>query len=384
MKPSPLVTFSAIAIAALGALGGAVYVSRTPEVLKPAAAVPEKPVEAPKPVAVAPVVEAPVVEQPKQIAVAQPEAAPVKPVAEVIALASPSFDAVRVEPTGEAVIAGHADPGAEVTVKYNGAVVGKATANADGSFAIVPDKPLAEGTGALTLEMAKNGEIVASAGSVVVAVKKNAPAMVAKINPVEPTTVTQAAAPAAGAVAEVQLNAVDYDPAGNIVFSGRATPESVVRFYVDNALVGETKADVQGQWRFAGASTIAAGTHTLRADAIDAAGKVASRVELPFLREEVAKVVAAAEPVAITPPEVATAPAATTPETPVVVAAAEAPPIEAIQKIVIQPGNSLWKISRQVYGKGRMFTVIYEANRDQLRNPNKIYPGQILTAPKQN
>jgi nucleoid-associated protein YgaU len=31
-----------------------------------------------------------------------------------------------------------------------------------------------------------------------------------------------------------------------------------------------------------------------------------------------------------------------------------------------------------------MFTIIYEANRDQLKNPNKIFPGQILTAPKQN
>jgi nucleoid-associated protein YgaU len=52
--------------------------------------------------------------------------------------------------------------------------------------------------------------------------------------------------------------------------------------------------------------------------------------------------------------------------------------------LVIQPGNSLWKLSREVYGKGRMYTIIYEANRDQLKNPNKIFPGQILTAPMQN
>jgi nucleoid-associated protein YgaU len=57
---------------------------------------------------------------------------------------------------------------------------------------------------------------------------------------------------------------------------------------------------------------------------------------------------------------------------------------EGPKKLVIQPGNSLWKLSREVYGKGRMYTIIYEANRDQLKNPNKIFPGQILTAPKQN
>jgi nucleoid-associated protein YgaU len=51
------------------------------------------------------------------------------------------------------------------------------------------------------------------------------------------------------------------------------------------------------------------------------------------------------------------------------------------ERIVIQPGHNLWRLSRQIYGKGRLFTVIYEANRDQLRNPNRIYPGQILAAP---
>jgi nucleoid-associated protein YgaU len=66
------------------------------------------------------------------------------------------------------------------------------------------------------------------------------------------------------------------------------------------------------------------------------------------------------------------------------VAAAPVVVEEGPKKLVIQPGNNLWKLSREVYGKGRMFTIIYEANRDQLKNPNKIFPGQILTAPKQN
>jgi nucleoid-associated protein YgaU len=57
---------------------------------------------------------------------------------------------------------------------------------------------------------------------------------------------------------------------------------------------------------------------------------------------------------------------------------------EGPRKLVIQPGNSLWKLSREVYGKGRMYTVIFEANKDLVKNPNRIYPGQILTAPKQN
>jgi hypothetical protein len=50
-------------------------------------------------------------------------------------------------------------------------------------------------------------------------------------------------------------------------------------------------------------------------------------------------------------------------------------------RVVIQPGNNLWQISRVIYGKGVQYTVIYEANKDQIRNPDLIYPGQIFETP---
>ena len=50
-------------------------------------------------------------------------------------------------------------------------------------------------------------------------------------------------------------------------------------------------------------------------------------------------------------------------------------------RIVIQPGNNLWRISRVLYGTGSKFTMLYEANKDQIRNPNLIYPGQVFKTP---
>lgn len=44
-------------------------------------------------------------------------------------------------------------------------------------------------------------------------------------------------------------------------------------------------------------------------------------------------------------------------------------------------GDSLWRISRQLYGAGIRYTQIYEANRGQIRDPDLIYPGQVLVAP---
>jgi nucleoid-associated protein YgaU len=374
----PIAIFTSIAALAAVALGGTVYYNKT--VVAPAPAMTTA--EAPKALEVAPVAEAPA-KVAEETAVALVTPAPVVEAPKPKAIL-PSFDTVRVEASGDAVIAGRAEPDADVTVKLNGDVVGSAKSNADGSFVVVPAKPLAKGTGALTLEVSKNGAVTQSEGSVIVAVKDNAPALVAKIDPVAPTQVVQTGAPAE-APKEVQLTAVDYDAAGNIVFSGKAAPGSIVRFYVDNLSVGEGRADTAGGWSFKGTETVTPGTHSLRADAVDAGGKVVSRIELPFLREEIAKVAAAqvleAAPKAVA--EVSAAPKIE-PETQVAIAPVVAVVEEGPKTLVIQPGNSLWKLSREVYGKGRMFTIIYEANRDQLKNPNKIFPGQILTAPKQN
>ena len=52
--------------------------------------------------------------------------------------------------------------------------------------------------------------------------------------------------------------------------------------------------------------------------------------------------------------------------------------------VIIQPGDYLWKIARKRYGSGPRYTLIYEANRDQIRDPDLIYPGQIFIVPTVN
>jgi nucleoid-associated protein YgaU len=48
---------------------------------------------------------------------------------------------------------------------------------------------------------------------------------------------------------------------------------------------------------------------------------------------------------------------------------------------VVSRGDSLWQISRVTYGTGMRYVVVYAANRDQIRNPNRIYPGQVFVLP---
>ncbi len=317
----------------------------------------------------APVTQAPVEPEIKSAEETQVASAVTPPPVAATKLVPPTFDTVRVEATGDALIAGRAAPGTEVTVKLNGQVLGKTTANQDGAFVFVPDKPLPAGAGTLSLETEAGGTLVASENSVAVAVKEQAKgeALVAVVKPDAPVTVVQA--PTSGEAAKsnkVVLDAVEYDDAGAIVFSGRSNPGSAIRIYVDNALTGEVNADAGGKWSFNGKSAVAPGKHTLRADEVDKSGKVLSRVELPFLREETAKVAATETPSA---------------EPTAIGIVADKGNAAVPQRIVIQPGNNLWRLSRMVYGKGTRYTVIYEANKDQIRNPDLIYPGQIFAMP---
>jgi nucleoid-associated protein YgaU len=87
-------------------------------------------------------------------------------------------------------------------------------------------------------------------------------------------------------------------------------------------------------------------------------------------------VAAAPEPAPATPAE---------PEVPTMVAVSLGDP-EAQRfvsgKAIIRRGDNLWTIARRVYGEGLKYTTIYEANTGQIRNPNRIYPGQVFDLPE--
>ena len=68
----------------------------------------------------------------------------------------------------------------------------------------------------------------------------------------------------------------------------------------------------------------------------------------------------------------------------------DADPVETVAKkelrtgtaVIIRRGDSLWRVARRNYGKGIRYTTIFEANRDQVRDADLIYPGQVLKVPE--
>ncbi|MHA6298051.1 LysM peptidoglycan-binding domain-containing protein [Devosia sp. CAU 1758] len=51
-------------------------------------------------------------------------------------------------------------------------------------------------------------------------------------------------------------------------------------------------------------------------------------------------------------------------------------------KAIIRRGDNLWTIARRVYGEGLKYTTIYQANTGQIRDPDRIYPGQVFDLPE--
>lgn len=258
----------------------------------------------------------------------------------------PSFDVVRVDENGNVVIAGRATPGCEIVVRDGDTEIGRVTADRAGEWVLVPEVPLAAGERQLSLFAECEGAAPVQADRVIaLAVPERDGSVLAVAVPREGSGDAEVLQRPALDGAPVAVGAIDYDDNGNTTLSGVAAPNSTVRVYLNNQLVGTAQADESGRWSLTLDNQVPPGSYNLRVDQVDGDGQVVARSEIPFVR---------AEPLRNLP---------------------------AGRVVIIQPGDHLWRIASQRYGSGFQYTLIYDANKDQIRNPDLIYPGQIFTLP---
>ena len=300
---------------------------------------------------------------PQNAAVAQPQpaaAAPASAPAAKTATASPapakppSFDIVSVDPQGQAVIAGRAAPGDRVRVLDGDRAIGEVTADARGEWVLVPSVPIMPGNRQLNLEatapgggpVRRSGDVVALSVPPPVAAGAS-PSTLAVLLPGDtnqPARVLQPPVPAAPGQ-PLALDSAEYGAGRGLALSGHASPGARLNIYAGDRLLGTATADEAGKWSLLSPRQLPAGSIELRLDELAADGSVARRIAAPF-------------------------------EPPAAVAVARD------GSYIVRRGNSLWLIARHIYGQGIRYTTIYGANRDQIRNPDLIYPGQHFKLPK--
>jgi nucleoid-associated protein YgaU len=294
--------------------------------------------------------------------------------------ALPQFDVVRVGPQGDAVVAGRAVPDAKIDLLDRGQAIDGAMADRAGQFAILP-KALTPGDHILSLRMTpKGGTGVDSTQNVVVVVPESRKdeVLVALAQPGEPTRILSEAAKAvpdvpAPAPAELTIRSVEAEAQGRFFASGTASPGAKILLYLNNAFVAAMTAGPDSRWSLKIEKGMKPGQYLVRADSVDPTGKVIARAEAPFAYP-VADLAVTQVPPSPQPPPLEPAPSAA------VKATADAV-VKELGTAVVERGDSLWRISRKIYGRGTRYTQIYQANAAQIRNPKLIYPGQIFVVP---
>ncbi len=453
-------TYIAAGVVAAGvAVGGYVYVTSqqepvvTPETPAVVAAPAEQP-SAPTVVEAAPA-PAPEITPPEETATAPVEVTPAAPI-------PPTFDVVRVEADGSAIIAGLAAARAEVFVYLGQDEIAKTDADNTGNFVALATIAPSAAPQVVSLVMRADGVDTPSDATVIiapqpVAVAEDAPAadeevpapvvttdvgpvaeaepetgvsetptpaevpaddapvVVAETAPRETPTEVEVEASAPAPVAaptvliadtdgvrivqgadatptrDITIDAISYGDNGDANLTGRGDADAVARVYLNNAITGETAVDASGDWSLA-LTDVAAGIYTLRVDQIDGTGAVTSRFETPFKREDPVLVAAAAapEPASIKEEVETPTPVVDTPPTPaptetvaeaVTETTAPAAPAPRVTAVTVQPGFTLWKIAKDAYGQGDLYVQVFDANKDAIKNPDLIYPGQVFEVP---
>lgn len=285
------------------------------------------------------------------------EAGPAIDVAAIL----PSFDVVRISRGGTGVIAGRAAPDSNVQIIADQKTIGNAIADSAGEWVLILQQPLASGPAELGLVATRSGGEASQSRDVVVIsvpesrgerfVESPRDGVVAVLTPRDGKGASRilqkpGLIPVGEAGSSLSIDAVDYGQVGSAQISGRAVPRAQVALYVDNEFIGTVRADAQGVWSLEQDQSISEGAHLLRADQVVGDGDVELRIEQAFETDMPAKLPRQSD------------------------------------KVLVKPGNSLWHIARKIYGGGFRYTVIFQQNAEQIRDPDLIYPGQLFTLPQ--
>jgi len=271
----------------------------------------------------------------------------------LLVIKEPTFDVINVDEEGQLIIAGRAGKNQLVRI-YNGdQLLGEVNTNQFGEFVFMPDEKLVPG--AYDLNLVSDGLKSLDSVSIIVPEKQNLAITTDKANDVIVTVnnadgtikkVLQGASNSSEGN-NLSFDSLSYSDKGSLNLSGKAKPGSKVDIYIGKNLVGTAYADDEGYWNIILDQPVNPGDYILRFNEIQN-GNITASLETPIRQIDLSKV------------EVSDS------------------------MILVQPGNSLWRISRRFYGEGIKYTLIFKANQNQIDNPDLIFPGQIFEIPSSN
>ena len=273
----------------------------------------------------------------------------------------------RVNPDGSAVFAGVAEPGATIQLQNGDILIDETTADANGEWVSLPAEKLAPGSHLIMLTMrTKDGRIARADTSLVVEIadtldEKPLVALVPQTDAAAPALLQS---PDSDAVIEVANEEVQEilipatDPAVSIqslAFLSETELQVRGQYAAGNKLRGRL-ADIElrdvslsqaGNWTaVVDISSLGAEPQLLQIDLLDQNDKLVASTEMMLDRANLSA------------------------------------GLDGSDLVVVQRGDALWRIAYRSYGQGVRYVEIFRRNRDQISDPDLIYPNQIFVVPK--
>jgi nucleoid-associated protein YgaU len=363
------------------------------------------------------------------------ESLPEKQVSEL-----PRFNVISVDKDGSMVVAGQGPKEVPVELRTEDRILSSVKTNSAGEFVFALDRVLDPGAHQLYLQL-KNEEdkilqspsfafvdipekgelgevtvLLAEAGKPSKLVQKPRPAVADKtLNKPEkkfgedaPTSETSAleretSGKSQSVVSNTASTSVDLakpDPVfieavdvenSTIYIAGTGEPDTSVNLYFENDYLGSAQVSQNGAFLFEGTKTIKPGRYDIRADMVrsETSERVDGRAEVKLIHKPDAKnpkqeLAGLSNPSIVDDGDTET-PTETTDQqiSSEDADATKKPEITSGSAVIIRRGDSLWTVARRNYGAGIRYTTIFDANRDQVRNPHRIYPGQVLKIPEE-
>ncbi len=297
-------------------------------------------------------------------------------------------NAVEIE-NDHIFVAGTTKPGAKVQAYADDKLIGENAAGVDGHFVVDGKMPLAVGDHKIRVD------VLDEAGKVIVRASVNFTRP--EGNQVTVAAQTPAASTTQGQAATTSMVPLDEGELAKLKEGAGKAFALLKGLFADGrqpnaeqlaAARSGTEIALKSLSEFRPAITASAAVKKAAADASSAAGKaLAALVALP----KDPKSVGAALPGLEHMIAVITAPAQTAPAQPNAEVASngngpktleQAPLSQDTNAVIIRRGDTLWQISRRIYGAGVRYTTIYLANEDKINNPDRILPGQVFGLPK--
>jgi len=304
------------------------------------------------------------------------------------------IDLARVKPDGAAVFAGTAAPNAKISIFEGDILLGETIANGSGEWVIVLEKMLAPGQHLISVAMERpDGSKELSDRSLAVEIYQDAeskplvallpetatdvPVLIQSPDDVEPAqpasttatvtvtpspakpqpasttatvTVTPSPAKPQPDIATTQLaaltpTAIVWRDAGSILISGTSRGGIKVTATDPKRSFGEALVLADGDWQIAGSFDMSLTVKHLRFELYDEANRVIAHYDLPISARDLAK-------------------------------GQDGSPL-----IVVNKGDALWRIAYHQLGEGVKYVDIVRRNRQDISDPNLIYPKQIFAVP---